>query len=145
MHLCWMCSQMQEVCLHQQVKLMQRAHSKNMHFSFHILHKNRLVLSSSESVKRRIYMNMCKNKLPYNHPTWFNHLTSLRTQMVSCQYATPFLASSWLFAAGKGQLWVCNITIISTFLLDISIYVKQVFNNLYLQILRWNNRGSDLH
>lgn len=28
-----------KVCLHQQVKLMQRAYSKNMHFSFYILHK----------------------------------------------------------------------------------------------------------
>lgn len=28
-----------KVCLHQQVKLMQRAYSKNMHFSLYILHK----------------------------------------------------------------------------------------------------------
>lgn len=42
---------------------------------------------STESVKKQsIDMNICKNELPCNHPTWFNHLTSLRTstQLPKC-------------------------------------------------------------
>lgn len=65
--------------------------------------------------------------------------------MVSCQNAIPFLASIILVTCSwKGSALSLQKTVILTFLLDISMYIKQVFNNIYLQILRWN-RDLDLH
>lgn len=53
-----------KVCLHQQVNLMQRAYSKICISVSTFCIKSSLVFWSSESVKRRIYMNIPKNKLP---------------------------------------------------------------------------------